>query len=154
MTAFGPYLYTGGAPVTIEEVEPMDLGQDFAGMLGANGYEQLGFRSMAGGTIGTGAGAGVWRSSNGDSWTQINFDGFGNDQNTMIASLVTFGSRLYSGTGNESGAEVWRTDGSLYVLPYTGEERAAGSPGRLYLFLIAAVITVAGALLRTIRFSS
>lgn len=153
MTVFGPHLYAGGAPVRIvEDVELTALGSEALNLLGAAGYEQLAVRAMTGGTIGTGAGAGVWRSASGDSWSQVNFDGFGNDKNVMIASLVTFGNRLYSGTGNDEGAEIWRTDGSLYVLPYTGEDKPAGSIGRLAL-LLAAVVIGAGALRRATRFS-
>ncbi len=41
-------------------------------------------------------------------WTQVNLNGFGDHNNWGAWSLGTFGGKLYTSTGNYSGAEVYR----------------------------------------------
>jgi hypothetical protein len=59
-------------------------------------------------------GAEVWKSSTGDldSWSQNNIDGFGNPQNAAAWAAAVYNGKLYVGTNNPSGIEVWRTDGN------------------------------------------
>ncbi|MDD5716023.1 MAG: VCBS repeat-containing protein [Patescibacteria group bacterium] len=49
------------------------------------------------------------------AWTQSNEDGFGDSFNTISYSLVEYDDDLYTGVTNwETGAEVWRYDGSSW----------------------------------------
>ncbi len=41
-------------------------------------------------------------------WMQSNTSGFGQPSNYHVSALVTFGNRLYAGTSNDDGAQVWR----------------------------------------------
>ncbi|PKQ28788.1 MAG: hypothetical protein CVT63_01035 [Candidatus Anoxymicrobium japonicum] len=48
---------------------------------------------------------------NGSTWTEMSNPGFGNADNKAVARMAAFNGKLYVGTGNESGCEVWRFDG-------------------------------------------
>ena len=48
-------------------------------------------------------------NSNPLTWTQVNFDGFGQANNNAIWSLAVFNNKLYAGTRNPNGAQVWRS---------------------------------------------
>lgn len=51
----------------------------------------------------------------GNSWTQINTDGFGNLDNFKATSMATFNGLLYVGTDNfVTGAEVWAWNGTTW----------------------------------------
>jgi hypothetical protein len=62
-------------------------------------------------------GCSVWRSDDGVNWTQVNRDGFGNNQNTDATTMTVHEGHLYVGTENGygflsgTGTQVWRTDG-------------------------------------------
>ena len=59
--------------------------------------------------LGTGnAVAKVWRTDDGVIWEQANIDGFGDNDNKRIHSLIVFDGYLYAGTGNRKGTEIWR----------------------------------------------
>jgi hypothetical protein len=49
----------------------------------------------------------IW-SYNGSSWTQEGSGGFGDANNTDATAMTVFNSRLYVGTKNFNGAQVWR----------------------------------------------
>lgn len=62
-------------------------------------------------TTRTSAGGGVWRTSDGSNWTQVNSGGFGDTSNITISGFASFGGYLYASTGRPSGtggAQVWR----------------------------------------------
>ncbi len=42
-------------------------------------------------------------------WTQTNINGFGDRWNELVLSLATFNGKLYAGTSNWEGGEVWRS---------------------------------------------
>ena len=56
-------------------------------------------------------------------WTQVNVDGFGDAGNGRATSMAAYNNHLYVGTensdgvwpGTDSGAEVWRYDGTNWV---------------------------------------
>ena len=53
----------------------------------------------------------IW-SYNGSSWTQENSNGFGDANNRDLQSMAIFDSRLYVGTFNFTGAQVWKSGGT------------------------------------------
>ena len=56
----------------------------------------------------------LWRSSDGQQWTQVIGNGFGDLNNYMIESLAVFDNGLYAIASNgETGIEVWRTQDSV-----------------------------------------
>eukprot|EP00923_Selenidium_pygospionis_P048760 GHVN01083790.1.p1 GENE.GHVN01083790.1~~GHVN01083790.1.p1 ORF type:complete len:404 (+),score=6.49 GHVN01083790.1:134-1345(+) len=60
-------------------------------------------------------GAEIWRSSDGDSWTNIAREGFGRG-NGSARGMVSFRGALYVGTENSLfGGEIWRWDGYTWV---------------------------------------
>jgi tripartite motif-containing protein 71 len=67
------------------------------------------------------AGMGVWRTTNGTAWAQINLDGFGNSNNYgpyFDHSVTIFNDILYVGTTNSaSGGEVWEYLSKTSYLP-------------------------------------
>ena len=46
------------------------------------------------------------------TWTQVNEDGFGDTHNIWAFSMAEYNNDLYVGTRNDTGAEVWKYDGS------------------------------------------
>lgn len=68
---------------------------------------------------GTGSGTGceVWRRDGGPGWTLSSLPSFGVPDNSLAASMAVYddgtgpGPRLYTGTFNPSGCQVWRFDG-------------------------------------------
>ena len=44
------------------------------------------------------------------AWEQANSDGFGSANNDSIGALVEYKGRLYAGTHNNSGGQVWRKE--------------------------------------------
>jgi hypothetical protein len=92
----------------------------------------------------------VWRSNDGETWSQVNTDGFGDGGNIAISSLSAFGGYLYAATDTResgSGSEVWRcqtcsgTDWSQVVDNGLGNSTSQYRPnltqlgGTLYLVL-------------------
>jgi len=57
-------------------------------------------------------GAQVWRTADGQSWSQIIPSW--SLSNTEVYCAMPFGSHLYVGTGNMAGGEIWRTDGTTW----------------------------------------
>jgi hypothetical protein len=57
-------------------------------------------------------GAEIWRTSDGLSWTRAVTNGFGDISNTSMNTFEVFDSYLYAGTGNPTGAELWRSSGA------------------------------------------
>lgn len=62
----------------------------------------------------------VWKSRDGRSWTQVNFDGFLDPFNSDVVSMAVYNGALYAGTENGyfyslfrvgTGTEIWRTTG-------------------------------------------
>lgn len=52
----------------------------------------------------------VWRTTDGQSWTQVVDDGFGNAQNDGVVAFGTFQELLYAVTMNSvDGLEIWRS---------------------------------------------
>src|SRR3990170_960991 len=45
------------------------------------------------------------------TWTQVNTDGFGEVNNQSVGAMAIYNSKLYAGTSNNLGAEVWEYDG-------------------------------------------
>jgi len=82
-----------------------------------NGYLYAGIGNWDPATR-TSTGGQVWRCStcDGSDWQQVISDGFGNTNNTVIGSLITFSDHLYAITYNwTTGMEVWRTaDGTSW----------------------------------------
>lgn len=58
----------------------------------------------------------IWRKGEGNQWTAIMTDGFGNPNNFGIDHLFVFKGKLYAGTINGvEGGEIWRSsDGSAW----------------------------------------
>ena len=67
----------------------------------------------------------IWRSLDGEVWTQVNVPGFGSGlgdwSNSDATTMAVFGNHLYVGTENGyyrafgigSGTQIWRTDGEI-----------------------------------------
>jgi outer membrane protein assembly factor BamB len=62
----------------------------------------------------------VWKSRDGRSWTQVNFDGFLDPFNSDVVSMAVYNGALYAGTENGyfyplfrvgTGTEIWKTTG-------------------------------------------
>ena len=52
----------------------------------------------------------VWRTSDGQSWTQVVDNGFGNPQNNGVVAFGKFQDLLYAATiNNDTGLEIWRS---------------------------------------------
>jgi len=62
------------------------------------------------GTANWNGGGGVYTFGSG-GWKSISAPGFGEEANTIVASLVTFRGELYAGTKNMEGFQVWRHEG-------------------------------------------
>jgi hypothetical protein len=63
-------------------------------------------------------------------WRQVNINGFGERENTIMATLQSYGGQLYAGTYNYSGngAQLWRYDGSSWsVVMENGFEDASNA---------------------------
>ncbi len=58
----------------------------------------------------------------GKEWKQVNAYGFGNKANTAVSRMTT-GDRLYVGTSNRSGGEVWAYDGKEWECLHRGKFR-------------------------------
>ena len=52
----------------------------------------------------------IWRTNNGENWTQATIAGFGNPDNVGAGGMAIYNGFLYVGTLNYStGAQIWRT---------------------------------------------
>jgi streptogramin lyase len=58
---------------------------------------------------GNGNGAQIWRSADGQNWSQ--FTPPWSATTDAVPDMESFGSYLYTGTSNSAGGEIWRTDG-------------------------------------------
>ncbi|MBU1671168.1 MAG: hypothetical protein KKF41_04710 [Actinobacteria bacterium] len=73
------------------------------------------------GTYNFTTGCEVWRTAGGGGvpytdWEQVNSDGFGDDENIYVSSMLTFGTELVAGTYNGiTGGEVWSYDGGSWT---------------------------------------
>ncbi len=71
-----------------------------------------------------GEGATIWRSTNGQTWTQVTSPGFDSAygvNNPIVFDMFTFEGKLYAGTGNwestPSAGQIWRsTNGTAWSL--------------------------------------
>lgn len=82
-------------------------------------------------TMNTHTGSQVWRTADGEHWSQVNNDGFGS-ADTFAAEILPFHGYLYAWTSNyATGQEVWRTAcpirksitptvGGAYAMPGVG----------------------------------
>ena len=52
----------------------------------------------------------IWRSETGDSWKQVEANGFGSASNNAIAAFGVFSDTLYAGTHDNNGLEIWRSE--------------------------------------------
>ena len=52
----------------------------------------------------------LWKTTDGATWTAVMSDGFGDDKNHSVTSLVAARGKLYAITKNSMGSEVWATD--------------------------------------------
>lgn len=156
LTVLGDYLYAA-------RPGPLDIWRTADGLawerVASNGFEDPGNNYQAwlaafGGRIyaGTGnefpgnaaPGCEVWSSADGTTWRQDNADGFGEASNVHCRALAPFGGRLYVGTTNPDGFQVWRYDGETWEKAYAPcsglncQPRAqalAGLRGSLYVGL-------------------
>jgi uncharacterized protein YjiK len=56
----------------------------------------------------------IWRTSDGEIWTQANVSGFGDTNNGETGGLAVLGGYLYSGTrNNTTGAQLWRSSNGI-----------------------------------------
>jgi hypothetical protein len=58
----------------------------------------------------------VIMSYDGQKWEQVAKNGFGNSANTAITNLFATEQKLYAGTRNNVGGEVWEYDGDIGVV--------------------------------------
>lgn len=99
-----------------------------AGTDGLGHNHNVGFFHLAsfGGQLYTGSSNGtdggeIYRTADGTTWNLVaaTAAGFGDANNTIIWSLVSFGGWLWAGTFNPNGAQVWRsangTDWNLFL---------------------------------------
>lgn len=71
------------------------------------------------GTINQVEKAQVW-CYDGDTWTQVNNNGFGNSSNNMVTSMAVLNGKLCAGTHNTATyCEVWQHDFSTSVISIT-----------------------------------
>ena len=57
-----------------------------------------------------GVGGQIWRSADGETWTQMEAGGFGDDDNLALTPFGVFDGMLYVGTQNQiDGMEIWRS---------------------------------------------
>jgi hypothetical protein len=79
-----------------------------ASNVGAIGFDVFnGF--LYAGTLNTASGGEVWRTANGTNWTQVNADGFGSADNSVVTSFASYGEFLYAGTRNSTtGGQIRR----------------------------------------------
>ena len=62
----------------------------------------------------------VW-SYDGNSWTRLAMEGFGDSGNVGVVSMAVFDELLYAGTMNwESGCQLWRFNGSTWTRVKSG----------------------------------
>ena len=64
---------------------------------------------------------GITVPASGGMWTQVNVDGFGDMNNSMICAMEAGGGFIYAGTLNEiTGAQLWRSaDGVAWSAVFT-----------------------------------
>lgn len=78
-------------------------------------------RAFSGGDIGVQSGREVWRTADGTNWTQVNPDGFGDNNNRSSYwdnGLAVLDEQLYVGNWNwASGAKVWAMSTDQVYLP-------------------------------------
>lgn len=81
---------------------------------------------LCGGTKNETTGAEVWCTKDGTTWQQKNSSGFGDTDNTLIASTAVFAGALYVGVNNSTDTgSVWRTsDLAEWTRVYTAVEHA------------------------------
>jgi hypothetical protein len=78
-------------------------------------------------------GAQLWRTSNGQTWSQVTQPW--TVSNTEVYCAIPYGSYLYIGTGNTSGGEIWRTNGTGWEQVASGGLGDANNYG-FYAFAI------------------
>jgi hypothetical protein len=66
---------------------------------------------------GEGSIARVWRTSDGEAWSQFQPDW---SDSTLVFDAQAFGSCLYVATYSDAGGEIWRTDGSAWTRVVSG----------------------------------
>jgi hypothetical protein len=54
------------------------------------------------------SGAQVWRSPDGEHWTQVNSSGFDDPMNWIAETVTVYQNSLYYGTGNDKGGQIWK----------------------------------------------
>jgi len=70
----------------------------------------------------------IWRSLDGENWTEVSSPGFGDWENSDATTMAVHGNHLYVGTENGyykdfgigSGAQIWRSDGDIEY-PFTDD---------------------------------
>jgi hypothetical protein len=146
MAIYGPHLYVGTLNSTTGCQIYRTDGVDWAAMAGGGAAEPAGFGSGANTTLTSMAAYGnwlflgthnisgcqVWRYD-GSSWTAMIGGGgpigpgFGNLANKEADCMVVFDSKLYVGTYNANGCQVWGFDGSGWsVLVGSGASMGGG----------------------------
>ena len=58
----------------------------------------------------------IWRSPDGTTWTQVNTNGFVDENNKLNPGFIVFNDYLYASTTNEkTGGQIWRSsDGTTW----------------------------------------
>jgi hypothetical protein len=79
------------------------------------------------------AGAQVWRTSDGKTWSQFTPPFM--TTTTVIYDAMTFGSYMYIGTYLDTGGEIWRTNGTTWESVATG---GLGDPNNITISAFAA----------------
>ncbi len=89
-------------------------------------------------TLGDTAGTEVWRSSDGESWTGVVTDGFGDGDNYQTAALTVFNGYLYAGLLHDGGpGQVWRSaDGTTWTEVVSDGFGVAANSGIMDLFVL------------------
>ena len=133
MAVWGSYLYVGtyndiyscqvwrtdgtGATPAWEQVNEDGFGEPY-GCVKASSMAVYGNQLYVG-TDESSGGCMVWRTSGAGGppftdWQQVNTSGFGSTSNTDAPSMAVYNGKLYAGTSNASGCQVWSYDGSSW----------------------------------------
>lgn len=121
----GGLMALGGSVGATADSTPLDWQQSNANGFGNPANNTIGALAVFNGWLYAGTwnedGAQLWRTSNGQTWSQVTQPWA--VSNTEVYCATPFGSHLYIGTGNEAGGEIWRTNGT------TWEQVASGGLG-------------------------
>jgi hypothetical protein len=85
----------------------------------------------------------LWRSADGALWEQVNPDGFGDSANTAVNGVnaaAAYLDRLYLGTTNAVGGELWRMQ-RPYGVALSPDAALAGPPGGQVIYTLAVTNT-------------